>query len=411
MPSRNVAYAILGVAPLRYIDLIAAEAHNLRTISVVGIDPAAKANPPMPRGNGLSLPNEVMRRIRESGAKEPGTNRAYAFEAVLTCSPEAEPMPTIEEITVRGLASADRMFGKDNVVAAYPHADEKTPHLHIVAVPICYGPTPGRPRRGGETEEEEWRPIVSWNQFCGAAEVDYRSDDHRRNRKRKGSKTKKRDNPVMSGWQTEWARTMADYGLRRGVSSSRDHLPIRWIRGQHAKIVGQADASWQGVRDAVAGFVLSPAELAEFSKCPTADWVRDLAARRLLPKIEEWLRPVVELGARGIQLEVERQARADLADANELLRGKLEALESGAPLKRLEEENAQLRAENARVSQARVDATASTGEDYVATMSDADFDVMVRTERARRGQDRHEPAMRPLPNPQSVPNPNLEPGK
>jgi hypothetical protein len=74
MPSRNVAYAILGVAPLRYIDLIAAEAHNLRTIPVVGIDPAAKANPPMPRGNGLSLPNEVMRRIRESGAKEPARN-------------------------------------------------------------------------------------------------------------------------------------------------------------------------------------------------------------------------------------------------------------------------------------------------------------------------------------------------
>jgi hypothetical protein len=204
---------------------------------------------------------------------------------------------------------------------------------------------------------------------------------------------------------------MADFGLRRGVSSSRDHLPIRWIRGQHAKIVGQADASWQGVRDAVAGFVLSPAELAEFSKCPTADWVRDLAARRLLPKIEEWLRPVVELGARGIQLEAERQARADLADANELLRGKLEALESAAPLKQLEEENVQLRAENARVSQALVDATASNGEDHVAAMSDADFEAFINAERARRGQDHQVPAMRPLPIPQPSPNPNLEPGK
>jgi len=70
----------------------------------------------------------------------------------------------------------------------------------------------------------------------------------------------------MSGWQTEWARTMADSGSGGCFEFSRSLAdPVdSWAA---AKIVGQADASWQGVRDAVAGFVLSPAELAEFSKC------------------------------------------------------------------------------------------------------------------------------------------------
>jgi len=89
-------------------------------------------------------------------------------------------------------------FGRDNVVAAHLHMDEKTPHIHAAVVPIVTGE-----RRKAKKEQE---------------------DGKRKYRKKKTSVRLCADDlfnrQTLIAYHDNYARVMAKYGLQRGVRGS-----------------------------------------------------------------------------------------------------------------------------------------------------------------------------------------------
>ena len=89
-------------------------------------------------------------------------------------------------------------FGKDNVVAAHLHMDEKTPHIHAAVVPIVTGE-----RRKAKKEQ---------------------ADGKRKYRKKTNSVRLCADDlfnrQTMVAYHDNYARVMTKYGLQRGVRGS-----------------------------------------------------------------------------------------------------------------------------------------------------------------------------------------------
>ena len=89
-------------------------------------------------------------------------------------------------------------FGKDNVVAAHLHMDEKTPHIHAAVVPIVTGE-----RRKAKKEQ---------------------TDGKRKYRKKTNSVRLCADDlfnrQTLVAYHDNYARVMAKYGLQRGVRGS-----------------------------------------------------------------------------------------------------------------------------------------------------------------------------------------------
>ena len=106
-------------------------------------------------------------------------------------------------------------FGRDNVVAAHLHMDEKTPHIHAAVVPIVTGE-----RRKARKEQE---------------------DGKRKYRKKKTSVRLCADDlfnrQTLVAYHDNYARVMAKYGLQRGVrgSEARHTTTMQYYRNLKKK--------------------------------------------------------------------------------------------------------------------------------------------------------------------------------
>ena len=89
-------------------------------------------------------------------------------------------------------------FGKDNVVAAHLHMDEKTPHIHAAIVPIVTGE-----RRKAKKEQEDGK-----RKYHKKANTVRLCADDLFNRQ------------TLIAYHDNYARVMAKYGLQRGVRGS-----------------------------------------------------------------------------------------------------------------------------------------------------------------------------------------------
>ena len=89
-------------------------------------------------------------------------------------------------------------FGKDNVVAAHLHMDEKTPHIHAAVVPIVTGE-----RRKAKKEQEDGK-----RKYHKKANTVRLCADDLFNRQ------------TLIAYHDNYARVMAKYGLQRGVRGS-----------------------------------------------------------------------------------------------------------------------------------------------------------------------------------------------
>ncbi|WP_019130870.1 MobV family relaxase [Alistipes communis] len=102
-----------------------------------------------------------------------------------------------------------KTFGKENVVSAVLHLDEKTPHIHATVVPIVRGE-----RRKAKLERER-------NAASGKRTYRTKKDRHRLC----ADDVMARDK--LKAYQTTYAEAMAKYGLRRGVEGSEaKHISI-----------------------------------------------------------------------------------------------------------------------------------------------------------------------------------------
>jgi len=146
---------------------------------------------------GDDLAADVQARLDAAGCTV-RKNAVLAVEHVLTVSPEflnfhkgeANGKPALlgsqtdrerlAQFRARALEWVDERYGRENVVSAVLHVDEKTPHLHIIVVPI------------------DQKGKLNCRAYLGGAEK-------------------------MRAMQTSFAEKMEPLGLVRGVEGSKSH--------------------------------------------------------------------------------------------------------------------------------------------------------------------------------------------
>jgi hypothetical protein len=375
MATKN--YAIVTTKKLRFADLPLATLHNGRIISPPNADPNTPDGVRVFRCDGQNALNAVGKRIEESGASWPALSRYVAFEVVLALSPEADNKPSDEVFVQRSESFLDKTYGRENVVAGWLHRDEKSAHVHALVVPICQGKRPGRKRTDANPGDG---PVVSWNLFSGSAAC--------RPRKSRNGK-KQLNNPVMAGWQTAWAAVWEDHGFRRGIPSQRQPILMQWIQGKTAAIQAMAEMAKDEFLGRLQSLALPANLVADLGEEKARPQALARIGQMLRPLFERVSAPLVELASRGIQLDVEQQSRAEIADKNIELGGKVaELTTANADLARKE---AAARTEISELSyRVRVlkgeleDQRNFAVEDHVLHFSDKDFRQFVAYEWERR---------------------------
>ena len=89
----------------------------------------------------MNIQQAVTRRLREAGVKVQ-RNQNTLLMVMLSGSPETMNAMGRERLldwAQDSLAWAQDTFGRDNVVSASLHVDEKTPHIHLIVVPLVKG--------------------------------------------------------------------------------------------------------------------------------------------------------------------------------------------------------------------------------------------------------------------------------
>ena len=145
----------------------------------------------------------IQRRLEEAGlTRKIGSNQVRAIR--INVSGTHEDMKRIEEEGRLDEWCADNLkffadtFGKENIVAAHLHRDEKTPHMHVTLVPIVKGERKRRKREEQAKKRYRKKP---------ADTVRLCADDLMTRLK-------------LKSYQDSYAAAMAKYGLQRGIDGS-----------------------------------------------------------------------------------------------------------------------------------------------------------------------------------------------
>ncbi|KAA6342138.1 Plasmid recombination enzyme [termite gut metagenome] len=148
----------------------------------------------------------IQHRIENAGiTRKIGKNQVRAIGVML--SGTSEDMKRIEEAGGLNDWCADsvdwleKTFGADNVVSAFLHRDETTPHIHATVVPIV---------TGERRKAKEEKPIEGKKKY----------------RKKNPNTARLCADDVMArdklkGYQDSYAETMQKYGLQRGIEGSK----------------------------------------------------------------------------------------------------------------------------------------------------------------------------------------------
>ena len=149
----------------------------------------------------------IQHRLDNAGLERKiGKNQVRALRVMLSGSPE--DMKRIRQAGQLDAWAKDscgwlqKTFGKENVVSAVLHLDEKTPHIHATVVPIVRGE-----RRKAKLERTK-------NAASGKSTYRTKKDRPRLC----ADDVMARDK--LKAYQTTYAEAMAKYGLKRGIDGS-----------------------------------------------------------------------------------------------------------------------------------------------------------------------------------------------
>ena len=153
----------------------------------------------------LTIQQAVNRRIEEAGITKVRSNQNTCIEIIFSGSPETMCAMSQEQVNSWAhdtLAWAQARWGYENVVSATLHCDEKTPHMHVIVVPIVQGQS----RRSASKERMD--------SAMGIDTKKYKTDTTRNRLCANEVYTK----PLLYGYHTSYAETVGEkYGLSRGV--------------------------------------------------------------------------------------------------------------------------------------------------------------------------------------------------
>ena len=104
----------------------------------------------------LTVNQAVRERIEKAGISKIRKGQNTALEIILSGSNEVMNSLTPDELDRWAKESIDWAadeWGKDNVVAAFLHCDETTPHIHLILVPLVTGENRKSEQRARKREE------------------------------------------------------------------------------------------------------------------------------------------------------------------------------------------------------------------------------------------------------------------
>lgn len=149
----------------------------------------------------------IQHRLDNAGLERKiGKNQVRALRVVMSGSPE--DMKRIRQAGQLDTWAKDscgwlqKTFGKENVVSAVLHLDEKTPHIHATVVPIVRGErrkAKSERTKNAQSGKRTYRTKKDRPRLC--------ADD-----------VMARDK--LKAYQTAYAEAMAKYGLKRGIDGS-----------------------------------------------------------------------------------------------------------------------------------------------------------------------------------------------
>ncbi len=180
----------------------------------------------IPYPNGVKdRTNAIQHRIETAGIKRKiSHNQVRALQIMLSGTPEdmhrIQAEGKLDEWSNDNIKWLQDTFGKENVVSAVLHLDEKTPHIHATVVPIVTGER----RKAKEKNKQE-------NQ---QGKKRYRKKDTNSSRLCADDIMTK-DNLKL--FQDTYAESMAKYGLQRGIdgSEARHISTPQYYRDLYAK--------------------------------------------------------------------------------------------------------------------------------------------------------------------------------
>ena len=145
----------------------------------------------------------IQRRLEEAGlTRKVGSNQVRAIRINVSATPEdmerIQREGQLDEWCTDNLQFFADTFGKENIVAAHLHMDEKTPHMHVTLVPIVKGERKRRKREEQAKKRYRKKPADSVR-LC--------ADDLMTRLK-------------LKSYQDTYAAAMAKYGLQRGIDGS-----------------------------------------------------------------------------------------------------------------------------------------------------------------------------------------------
>ena len=145
----------------------------------------------------------IQRRLEEAGlTRKIGSNQVRAIRINVSATPEdmgrIQREGRLDEWCADNLRYFADTFGKENIVAAHLHMDEKTPHMHVTLVPIVKGERKRRKREEQAKKRYRKKPADSVR-LC--------ADDIMNRLK-------------LKSYQDSYAAAMAKYGLQRGIDGS-----------------------------------------------------------------------------------------------------------------------------------------------------------------------------------------------
>ena len=162
-------------------------------------------DPSTGKAKTLTIQQAVNRRIEEAGITKIRSNQNTCIEIIFSGSPETMCAMSQEQVNAWAhdtLAWARGRWGYENVVSATLHCDEKTPHMHVIVVPIVQGQS----RRSASKERMD--------AAMGLDIRKYKTDTTRNRLCANEVYTK----PLLYGYHTSYAETVGEkYGLSRGV--------------------------------------------------------------------------------------------------------------------------------------------------------------------------------------------------
>lgn len=147
----------------------------------------------------------IQHRIETAGIKRKiSHNQVRALQIMLSATPEdmqrIQAEGKLSEWSNDNIKWLQETFGKENVVSAVLHLDEKTPHIHATVVPIVNGERRKAKIKSGEANKKTYRKKDSnASRLC--------ADD-----------IMTKDNLKL--FQDTYAEAMAKYGLKRGIDGS-----------------------------------------------------------------------------------------------------------------------------------------------------------------------------------------------